>query len=446
MEIVDENTGRQGVISHVIFGGNPAVAKKSNDINFVIEFEYEILQTLEQLHSLHFVKPLTTIPFFNQESERLLIMQKICYDNGRIDTLANAVVFKKKPLRCFESCLHQTLGAILMYEQLRITHYDLHSDNVMITNTPYDIHVYITPGGKQIPIKTFGLAPVIIDFGLGFQPKSTLKTTCSFTSKGYTPFITDPLVDCRIFLYSLLEDFRDSQKRYKFNKQDKEWVNKFASQIKLFFGNLENVSKQGWFEDNTFESVYDKIQSDIPFKPSGIFKSNHFHWLLGMIHSLIPLPLVLKEDDPTEEVALTRFRECFIKLNIEWVKVEQIIRNTREEKKFFKVILLQMQNNTKNFKKFPADTIKNLLSEISNIFRVILFHEKERIDTQKKLLYSKLSVFDTESIWEKITKPQCSFKKGQKVLVVDIKKGKNFSFEISTDDVNEKVFFDITKE
>ena len=203
--IEEADQGAQGYIKKYVLNDQPVVIKFSNHIDFVLELEEEVWKRLKLLNSIHFCKVLTKTSINPGERRYQLVFEEITHyepknsislrnqsnigpvkekDNSTIiknknDSLANLLYDAKHKVVALMNCLNQTLAAIIMYQNLGITHYDLHVDNVMITNTEYDVHVYKLEN-NILAIKTFGLSPVIIDFGMAYVPNNRYNATCMF--------------------------------------------------------------------------------------------------------------------------------------------------------------------------------------------------------------------------------------------------------------------------
>lgn len=151
-----------------------------------------------------------------------------------------------------------------MIEHMGITHYDLHADNVMVADTPYDVHVYKF-GDSVIPIRTFGLAPVIIDFGMAYIPNSKYNATCVFSNEGYTTFTSHPIVDSRLLLMTAIKDLQEllggmkckTRKVFNFNQYAQSYIviEQFIKKVKQIFSPL-GLRHNGWYKkENMFTDI-----------------------------------------------------------------------------------------------------------------------------------------------------------------------------------------------
>jgi hypothetical protein len=199
------------------------VVKTSKHIDFVLENEIEVWKRVSVFNSPHFARVIKTVPMAKRENRIAVFFEEIntYFENGKYISGAYKLYNKHlnstslKTQRCISlidllkspnkhpsavlNCVRQTLAAVIMYENVGITHYDLHADNIMIRNTPYDIHVYKI-NDTIIPIMTFGIAPVIIDFGLSHVDNSNWAAINYFLYQGVSTFYKDPIIDCILLL------------------------------------------------------------------------------------------------------------------------------------------------------------------------------------------------------------------------------------------------------
>lgn len=487
-DIDEKEQGAQGFVQKCVWKNKSAVMKTSNHIDFVIELEEEVWQNLKRLNSIHYCKVLAKTPvspgerrfclFFEEikhnETEISLHYKKKIQKTSRNDSLAQLIYDAKHKPYALINCINQTLAAIAMFETLGITHYDLHADNVMITNTEYDVHVYKL-NKNIVSIKTYGISPVIIDFGMAYLPNNRYNATCMFSNSGFTTFIPDQLVDARLLLTTAIKDLVYSIKNLKkttisFPTATKirrahsgsvsltsnsskvslgssgtkssdivNLVERYIKKIKLMFVPLK-LQDNGWFHDNCFSNIIDDIVNSVPKillkRKSGIFKKNNFEWTLELMQHEITLPLKL---DGKSTVG--SFNEAILLFASEWVFVEQIIRNTKEEQLFLKE-LVSMDEEIKSFTKmrhrYPKiqnlNRLKNTIKNASIIFKEILIDKKMKIETKKKNMYSKLSFQTTEDILTSLPKPPIKYEDGMKLHFIDISKTHANSFTTTIDD------------
>jgi hypothetical protein len=423
----DEEQGSQGYVCKCTWEDSPAVAKSSNHVDFVLDLEETAAKTLDELDCVHFCKMLERRTFSN--SSDILIFEEIFHSDDKNDSLANLIYQENHHPKAILNCVRQTLAAIVMFEKLGITHYDLHADNVMITDATHDIHVYDFGKDRIVPIQTNGITPVVIDFGMSHVPRSKFGATCAFVHQGFTPFTNDPLVDSRLLLKTVSRDLRRMVKGFRsktksvFNSKYKESclvVEQFAKKIDLIFKSLKLEHHSGWFPEHTFEDIPKDLTSRIPFKTKkGIFKKENFSWVLELVQHELVVPVEKIEDAPSFEHAVAG-------LALLWKKfVEPVIRNTHEEQIFLKDLVNTNTNSGYVRLRHRYPKIKNMVrlkkcvKDLANSFGNYVFEANVRISEKKRGLYSKIPYQNTFAILNALPKMPISYVQGMTVLVMN---------------------------
>lgn len=530
--IEEQDQGAQGYIQRCVWNDKPVIMKLSNHIDFVLELEEEVWERLKLFNSIHFCKVLTKIPINPGERRYQLVFEEITHHEPKNsislrkttqragpsvvkkkiapkaserpcvvknDSLANLLYDAKHKVIALMNCLNQTLAAIIMYQNLGITHYDLHVDNVMITNTEYDIHVYklehntrwSTPDrteldssdeqgirsrspseqGRIVAIKTFGLSPVIIDFGMAYVPDSRYNATCMFANNGFTTFMPDHHVDARLLLITAVKDLEYVVKDYKngFKAKTRGFKdghvgNRLTSSnnvsvgeikiselyiklIKSIYGNLK-IQENGWFLDNCFNNIIHEIVNSMPKilnqRKGGIFKKKNLEWTFELMQHEIQLPLKHDNINITQsclKLKQSQLSKAILLFASEWVYVEQIIRNTKEEQLFLKD-LVSMDESLKSYctmkHRYPKmKNLKNLKTcckAVSEIFCQLLNNYKKKIEAKKSLMYSKLLYKTTEDILISLPKQPIKYEKDMKLNFINTS-GSQKSFNLTIDEI-----------
>jgi len=472
LPIDPDDQGVQGFVEKGIWNGISVVIKTSKNVDFMIELETEILSRLTDLNSPHFCNLMGFLAISPGDRRFKLILKEISHD-GLNDTLANLIFENKVNLVAMINCLTQTMCAIIQFEQLGITHYDLHADNVMINNTNFDVHVYITPENDTIAIETFGITPVIIDFGMAYLPYSKYKATNMFCSNGFTTSMNDPLIDCRLLLMSTTRDFKDlfkkefpksysarmknisNEERNAAEKLNKNiiFIKKYIKQINKNFKPL-CLKENGWFQKDYFPSVNEELVEIMPIKlkrASGILKYKNFEWLLELLQHELVLPL----SQYTKQSESMPFFQAVSFFAAEWIKVEHIIRNTTEEQLLFKelVSILNIQDLyciSQRYKKIQDKVnfskIRYYIMCMADAYYDILVKKNISSIQIKESLYNKLENKTTEQILQTLPLLNIEYKIGMKVLIIDIKHNKQKEIVITSNNLiqikqNPSIFF-----
>jgi hypothetical protein len=433
--INEKDQGVQGSVFKCTWKDELAVMKISNHVDFVLELEEEAWNRLKRLNCLHFCEIFEKIPIKAGDRNYCLFYKEITNSGGRNDTLANFIYEQNHhPIAIF-NCVRQTLAAMIMFETFGITHYDLHADNAMITDTPYDVHVYKF-GEHIFPIRTYGLAPVIIDFGLAYIPNSRYNASCVFAKDGFTTYMPDPLVDSRLLLMTSIKDLKKLVKSFRacarklVNSKYKDAcvvIEKFIKMTELIFTPLR-LQDNGWYKkDGMFPSIVDQLIDQLP--PSvkqakrGIFKPENFDWIIELLQHEVTIPVTeYKPDTPP-------FNKATCILAIDWIKyVEPVFRNTYEEQVFFKDLVsiphdAEIDTYTIMRHRYPKiKNINKLRKKIKNIGDALSnFIYEKTIETEriKEAMYSKLVYKTTKDILHALPSMPNKYTDGMSILVMD---------------------------
>lgn len=427
--------GVQGTVMKCLWKDEPAVMKMSNHIDFVLELEEEAWTLLKKLNCLHFCEVFEKLPIKPGERRYCLFYKEIT-NNSRNDSVGNLIFEQAHHPNAILNCVRQTLAAMVMFEELGITHYDLHSDNAMVTDTPYDVHVYKF-GDKIVPIRTYGLAPVIIDFGLAYIPNTRYNASCVFAKDGFTTYMPDPIVDSRLLLMTTVRDLKESVKtlrsrtRRVFNSQYKDTcivIEQFIKKVELIFSPLKLNRETGWFKnEDLFPNVLDGLKEQLPQEfqktKKGVFKPDNFSWIIELLQHELTIPVTqYKPDAPS-------FAKSTCMLAIEWKQfVEPVIRNTHEEQLFFKDLVsiphdAEVNAFTRLRSRYPK--IKNIkrlrghVKAMGDAFNNFLYDKTIEAQRIKDTMYAKLPFRTTKDILCALPSMPNVYSEGMTLLVMD---------------------------
>jgi hypothetical protein len=428
-----KDQGAQGIINKCKWNKQPAVLKMSNNVDFLIELEHDAWSRLKTIDCPHFCEIFEKKAISAGQRQYFLVMKEISI--GVTNESLGGFIYKNGGLHdpsVFINCINQTLAAIIMFEKVGITHYDLHVDNVMITNTPYDVHVYRFESG-DVAIKTNGICPVIIDFGISYVAKSQLNATCVFTDSGFTPFMPDPLVDARLLLITAEKELHNMlqlpQTQLKISRsktfaKNVQFTQTYTRFIKSTFKPLNLDWNNGWFKNGTFPNIIKNITDSIDLgKRGGILHNDNLKWMIELLQHEIEVPLVRRRNTVPFVEAVRAFER-------EWISVENAIRNTKEEELFFKDLVMMADTNVLSFKRIHLryPKIKNLYRVKSTIKAMalalehILIKNHQKIEAKKKKLYDRLSISTTSDILTSLPKPPIEWTTGMKLLIMTYSK------------------------
>ncbi|ASZ85124.1 144L [Cherax quadricarinatus iridovirus] len=450
IEFIDEeiSQGNQSQVVKCKFDGKNAIIKSPNSIEFTPELERDAWQILKQLNCINFCEVYKILPYTVGSLEHSIVYEEISI-KGKNYSLHDIITNSIFPPHIIYNCIMQTMGTILMMEQKGITHYDLHTDNIMIKPTPYDVHVYKI-GNEIIPIVTFGITPVIIDFGMSHIKNHKYKSTSYFANIGVTNFMSDPFVDSRVFLrnctsvmteYIAKLSLKPPKQRYHNFKDVTILLNEFSDSVKKIFSS-QNIVKTGWFKDESLPNIFNLVQDELPEAMNGIERGMFgidFNRVVDLLQYDISLPLKYRECNFTLE-------EAFAKFAINWFRnVEPIIRNTREEMLFLKnLIMLKYGSSVQDYirlhHRYPE--IKNLvrlrrdLRDLTNAYNNFLLEKQKQTAKLKRKMYAKMEQKSTLEIFRQLPKLPNQYFENMTVHVMN-SNGKNVNFIVDKDTVSD---------
>lgn len=449
------------------------VVKTSKHINFVIENEVEAWKRVAVFNSPHFAKVIKKVPIAKRENRLAVFFEEIrtgfqngkhisgsskrykkqfnsidgavtSHKNGKCISLTDLLQSPDKHPSAVLNCFRQTLAAVIMYETVGITHYDLHSDNIMVGDTPYDINVYKI-NDIIIPIITFGIVPVIIDFGLSHVANSNWATTNSFLSQGISTFDKDPIIDCMLLITTVKNrmEFHNSwivsnhisemKAYYKYIKSATSWFEKLG------------VDENGWFLKRQFpDTVYDLLQS-FPHVEYGIFSTKNIASVIELLQYAIRVPITKLES------STTTFKQALLRLCVLWMDtVEPVLKNIHREKMLFKYIvsLISKHENTADITegvdvsdiielkhKYPNIlNFSQLISSVCllrNAYSNKIYKVSIIVKNIKKKLYENVVHKSTLDFLNDTPSVNYMLVPGMKVLIQDIVEKKQYTFKIN---------------
>ena len=218
------------------------------------------------------------------------------------------------------SAINQVMYALMISQyKKKLTHYDLHSSNVMIKNCDKNIvFVYIfkdSSGAERWEcIPSDGVCAVIIDFGYSYvqdNDSKPLYASMEYLDLGYTSNYFDEYIDMQKFLISISMDFK--------NTNGRRCVGNLRKKIKKIFHTADHTT--GWESHGECRQKMHKILSS-PLEKKTILEKNK-DLFIENIQTLIDLPLCCT-DKKENIIKDTRMAfEIFIN---EWIKIENEIR------------------------------------------------------------------------------------------------------------------------
>lgn len=342
--------GEQGTVGLCKRNGVTCVYKLPKFMNFLTTHEYLIFKDIESLSYLpHFVqmidyhimpihpKYVSEDPFMETNVSLALSTLFLEYIPRSIPFLSMLEDSSVSFSHCL-SIMKQTLCAILFAQkQCSFVHYDLHAMNLLLRPVDeFDIHVYKLSEDRVFIIPTYGLAPVIIDYGFSYSQNLQNKYLCmapEFTNVGiYSPTSFDIFADFKRFLISVSADIRESREKTKETET-------FRNIIKNIFYSQDVSWNSGWNRERHHSILSSLIHY---IQPVDMQKSHLFHKYPH--HCLdILTGLVKMTESPNDDSNLPCLRQAFHTFFYEFLKIEQAVHQPFYSMYFLRIIVCLLQ-------------------------------------------------------------------------------------------------------
>lgn len=419
----DMLTGTQGSCGIVKLSEKPdfkLVYKISLKEDFVIENEYNILKTLEeikycihvpQVYSLLKIRtPLimdraTDSLFKSAEksvTRKVLLQQYIKHIGSLYDMIVNPHFSDAEVV----SIIQQVLMTIQLFQTMRLTHYDLHASNVLVSMCePGTGILYRVDEHTFFLVNSHGHIAKVIDFGFSFCEKNAhkeLNCTLKHTEKGFLCHQYDHFADLKLFMISIINDLKTGRR--------KEMMHKVRRICQNVFKRIHVDWDNGW-DISTLPTPVEVLADNVP--PSLELFREDDTWVDTLQH-LIDTPLSpFKHDDIQETFAL--FAQ-------EFVKIEERIGDIKLLNLCFKQIIIYSKKYRSSFFRggeeqqwaiqqfrdgmvqyfdkvaafFNADvdyaqllsTVLNLANEVEGLY----YKELQKRDNEKKVQHDRIRV------------------------------------------------------
>ena len=328
-----EKPGKQGVVG--IFKSkndkeSQYLFKMSQILNYLVYHEITIMIGLNEISDFcpHFCKGIGTIKCKTEPDRKSLepfnIKSKYPVEKEVLlcEYIDNSSKFYNyiRSERISEDILYSIIKQVLMginiaQKMKKFTHYDLHSNNIMIKKCNKDIvFIYKIDEENQFCVPTFGYYPIIIDFGFSFienMNNNPLWTSLAHTDVGFMSDRFDSIADPKLFLITVSDEIK--------NKRATKKSKCLRRIVKNIFNPLRIDDDSGWDNvDKKGAADYVLEIMEIYNDKSKIFK-HYDYYCIDILQSLIILPLESQDYKDIEK----NFK-AFLK---EWVKIENEISN-----------------------------------------------------------------------------------------------------------------------
>jgi hypothetical protein len=433
--------GKQGIVG-LFKMNNKSSSKKdlkyvfkfSQYINYLVQHESVVMKGLNDIANFcpNFCKSIGTIkckvePKVKKESNPFEIESKYPIEKDvllceLIDKSSKFYNYIRSEERISEEILYSTIKQVLLsiiiaQKEKQFTHYDLHSNNIMMKKCNKDlVFLYVIDEDNQFLVPTFGHYPVIIDFGFSYIEDlndGPLWPSMGHTEAGFMSDRYDWVADPKLFLVTVSEEIKD--------KRNTKTSKKFRRIVRNIFNPLKIEWDSGW------DNIEDKSASDyITCMLEGYNdKSNLFkeydHYCIDILQTLIILPL--------EEQSYDNIHISYTTFIQEWIKIENEIASPFYNLYILKCIVdvardirssYMIENTRMDALKHFRDTIKLKIDEISKFCRLkdihyekmlcalyvlstnmegVLYDVIESRMTEKEKEYSRLPLQSTEQIY-----------------------------------------------
>lgn len=386
------------------------VFKVAKQTDFLIEHEFLVLQRIREklFFCPHFMKVygIDTLkcepevkknesPF--QITSKYPILKKVIFEeyiSGK--KLFDHVKSGSTPFSGLLSIVKQVLCAIaIAQDEIKLTHYDLHSENIILTPCDKDVvFLYLFEEKKETTlssfvIPSFGYTAKIIDFGFAFVDKveqNFLNSSMDHTHAGFCSDRFDPVADVKLFLISLAYDMIK-------NRKGDEKACLFSDFVKNLFQTLSVNWETGWdtiHKKSAFELFMRHVEKNCNrnvLEKSKIF-SQYLSYSLDLLCNSIMLPL---EEKKYKDQDMKHSLEMFVK---EFLKIEEQILSHRYNLYILKCIIESarkhrekyLDEKEKGIALFRADVSHAILS-VSNFCLPKNIHYEKMLLSIYKLAY-----------------------------------------------------------
>lgn len=397
----DSNIYTQGIIGKCKFNGKRAFWKISKHPDFTCESEYN---TSNIIHNSpltilnHFVRTYGIDKIYTSPKD---IFKRTCLFMEEIKGVRLLdLINEKGEGETVVNIIKQVLIAISAAQQLiDFTHYDLHIENILVQKTRDDIHVYVMPDDTVHVVKTYGMSPVIIDYGYCYtnQIKRILPTMCN-NDVGFQPYHSNPITDATTLLSSTI---------FQMNKPHSP-----LSYITLkLFNNIKNHIKwqYGWLTG--FKNIPQGLD-DVLYPPITNVRRGSILYTPMLLADLIQ-PLISPSFRVTHQKRKLKFyHKYYAKFYYEWIIIENIISHPLIEGFILKSIISSMIDGSNIeeelydifHKRFPVN-YDNIVQGIYAIAHEIslFYNECASVDVRKRnKIYNKLHIKSSLDIYKYI--------------------------------------------
>lgn len=423
--------GSQGYVKEIVLANGLRVMRKiSSYVDYTVELEYDAMMCCSKLNLPHFCEAIKLS--WDENINKFSVVTKKVLGKSLTTFLRNDDENVQGKL----NIIYQVLAAMACTNlNIQLCHNDLHASNIIINQTIVDVHVYVFKL-KTYAIETFGLCPVVIDFGFAYLPNKKMRIVPAFTDIGYFPFQFDSLIDARVITLDTLDALIT-------NHLDIKNVLEHVLMIKRIWKNL-HLDSMGHFKRNTFASICFELKQFMAahVKTSsrmGVFdatKKDDFDEAISLVMAHIRLPLkrirlgkikkLFKKIGSSffNEHKVTPFelvaKQAFNMLLYVWSETGKADESIDDQLFFIKALLddtseKSIANKFLNVKYVVE--LKQCLSLMTMVVNNFVYNVSKKMMEHKRKLYDRLPVRNVLDVLNLLPVQPVEFKLGMKVAV-----------------------------
>lgn len=307
------------------------VFKISQDINNLVRHESVTMHGLKDISKYcpHFMKGFGVVktqvePKYRKSTNPFEIKSKypiekeilLCEYIDKSSKFYNYIKSEKIDEDVLYSAVKQVLMSItIAQKEKKFTHYDLHSNNVMIKKCNKDlVFLYKIDNDNQFCVPSLGYYSVIIDYGFSYisdMEDGPLLTSMAHTDVGFLSDRYDWVADPKLFLVTVSDEIKEKRGTAKSKKFRRIVKNIFAPLKIDWDSGWDNVEKKG-----AVDYIIDILE---PYCEKSRLFTDYDYYCLDLLQALIILPL--------EEQDYSNIEKPFETFITEWVKIENEISN-----------------------------------------------------------------------------------------------------------------------
>lgn len=322
------------------------VFKMSQYIDFGVDHEYLVMEDLNQIREFcpHFVKVFgktnvpvhesyrtTENPFIKDQDTRrfydtsILFMEMV---EGR--KFYRYIKSKKVSMDHCMSIVKQTLMAIaIASEKVKFTHYDLHSNNVLVKKIPANsVFLYNFDEYRKYLVPTYGYCSTIIDFGFSYSKncdRHPMYAPLAHTKYGFVPSRHNKYTDAKLFLTSVsyeMSKYKGDRKASRSHDSTPK-AERFRELILNVYQDLPVDLKCGQ-DENQLKSISTLLVNKLKtvFRKSAFFY-HQGDYIVDLIQTLIELPLKKSSTSDSESDRSDKLVDLFSYIIDEFRMIEK---------------------------------------------------------------------------------------------------------------------------